>query len=327
MRTTHLIILLAIIVILIGIVVFAPSQDQNADQNDQNAFANAVNYQITGIEPGAGVMINTEKAMEQYGLSEAGWTLQESSSAAMLATIQDAVANNEPFIATVWEPHAAFSVADMRKLDDPNNIYNSPEKTRDFLEQYAPDYADAEVQSDVIATVVYDGFAEDAPAAYAFFENFNVSADTQSDWIYQYSVEENSASSTAAQYIANNRDQIEAWMPADDVALGKTELTLGMPPWPGVTVKSEVVKQILEEMGYSVSVQASDAGVVYTSLANSDIDATLAGWLPSTHADYWDEHKGSLEIAGINVTTTWLGLGVPNYVDERVQSLEDLGNM
>ena len=77
-------------------------------------------------------------------------------------------------------------------------------------------------------------------------------------------------------------------------------------------------------MGYMVDVSELDIGVVYTALANEEIDVNLAGWLPTTHAQYWDEHGDELEIAGISVTTTWLGLGVPAYVDEEIQSIEDL---
>jgi glycine betaine/proline transport system substrate-binding protein len=323
------------VVILVGVGVVALTQEnerQEQEQNDQQTessggFAEEVDYQITGIDPGAGIMQNTEEAMDAYGLGEAGWNLQESSSAAMLAAIQDAVSNQEPIIATVWEPHSVFSVADIRKLDDPQNIYNSPSTTKAFLEEHAPAWADAEVQSDVIASLVYSGFAEDAPAADTFLENFNVSADTQSEWTYRYSVEDETASSVAAQFIESNQSQVDEWMPADSTALGKDAITIGIPPWPGATVKSRVVSSILEDIGYETEIQEVDPGVLYTSLADEQIDVNLAGWLPTTHQSYWEQHGESLEIAGINVTMTWLGLGVPSYVDESIQSIEDLRNL
>ncbi len=324
--------LLVVAVIIVGAVVLSQQGGQpgaNTPEGGEGgqktqSFAESVEKTITGIGPGAGIMINTEKAMEEYGLNEAGWTLQKSSSAAMLSALQDAIDNNEPILATVWQPHAAFAVGDLRKLDDPKNIYNDPEGTRSFLEENAPAYADAEVKSDVLASVVYAGFQEDAPAAYAFFEEFQIDASVQSDWILKYSVQEKEPATIAENWIGNNRGTVEQWVPAEDVALGKEKITIGIPPWPGATVKSEVVAQLLEEIGYETEVQKVDVGVVYSGLADEQIDVNVAGWLPTTHQEYWEQYSDQMEIAGVNVTLTWLGLGVPSYVDEDIQSITDL---
>jgi glycine betaine/proline transport system substrate-binding protein len=303
------------------------NETQNQEQTESNEvqkFAEKIDHKIVGIEPGAGIMINTEKAMEEYNLAKSGWELQESSSAAMMAAFQDSVGNEEPIIATVWEPHALFAVSEIRKLEDPKKVYNDPAKTKEFLEEFAPEWADEEVASDVIASVVYKGFSEEAPAAYYFFENFTVPADTQSEWIYQLSVEDNEPEAIAEEYVQNNRDLVETWLPDEEIELGKDKIIIGIPPWPGATVKSRVVAEILQEIGYETEVKELDIGVVYTSIADKAIDVNVAGWLPSTHQDYWDEKGEQLEVAGVNVTTTWLGLGVPDYIDESIQSLEDL---
>lgn len=299
------------------------AETETTDQNGES-FGESVDWKITGIEPGAGIMINTEKAIEAYGLDKAGWQPQESSSAAMLAAIQDAIIDQKPIIATVWEPHAAFSITNIRKLEDPKNIYNDPEQTRAFLETYAPEWKDADVASDVLATVVYKGFAEDAPAAAELFKNFSVPASDQSDWIYEYSVNGTEAEAVAEAYLEEHTDDVAAWMPSEETPLGKDEIIIGIPPWPGATVKSRVIAQLLEDIGYETDIKEMDASIVYTSIADQQIDVNVAGWLPTTHADYWEKFKDDLEIAGINVTQSWLGLGVPDYVDSSIQSLEDL---
>jgi len=316
-----------LIVSLVGCA--APAENgENGDtttdtEPERESFGASVDYNIVGIEPGAGIMINTDKVMEAYNLEEAGWNLQESSSAAMLTAMQDAVENNEPIVATVWEPHAIFSIAEIRKLNDPQNIYNSPSQTKAFLEENAPDWADAQVASDVIASVVYKGFADDAPAAYEFLQNFNVDSDVQSDWIYSYSVENKEAGEVAAEYVENNSEAVSAWLP-EDAELGKEKIIIGIPPWPGATVKSRVVALLLQDLGYETEIKELDAGVVYTSVSQKDIDVNVAGWLPTTHQDYWESNKDKLEIAGINVTQTWLGLGIPDYVSRDFQSINDL---
>ncbi|MBD3359373.1 MAG: hypothetical protein GF365_01535 [Candidatus Buchananbacteria bacterium] len=320
-----------IALVIIGAVVIwlmsSGEQQQALEQQNnisKSAFAGAVDFTITGIDPGAGIMINTEKAMDKYTLEKAGWQLSASSSAAMMSALQDSVENNEPIIATVWEPHSAFAIADLRKLEDPENIYNDPQATKEFLKEFAPEYSAAEVSSDVIATVVYQGFKNDAPVAYNFFQNFNVSSDTQSNWIYQLNVQDKDPEVIADEYVDENRDLIEKWLPSQETDLGKDAITIGIPPWPGATVKSRVVAAILEEIGYQTEVKEMDSGVVYTSLADKQIDVSVAGWLPTTHQSYWEEKGDQLEIAGINITQTWLGLAVPQYVDENIKSIEDL---
>jgi len=187
------------------------------DLQGESEFGESVNYEITGIGDGAGITKNTKKALEQYGLKDQ-WSLKTSSSSAMLTAVQDSMSNEEPIIATVWKPHSAFSLdQDIRQLEDPEGVYNDAEATREFVSNNASDFATDEVlssvKSDVLATVVYQGFEDDAPAAYKMFNNFRVPASTQSDWIYQLSVEERDPEQIAEDYIDNNQDMVDSWMP------------------------------------------------------------------------------------------------------------------
>jgi glycine betaine/proline transport system substrate-binding protein len=93
----------------------------------------------------------------------------------------------------------------------------------------------------------------------------------------------------------------------------KGTIKFGLPPWPGVTVKSNVVKVILEEQGYNVELNQLDAGITYAKLADGDLDVSLAGWLPTTHEEYWTQYGNQLEMVHVNVGKTALGLAVPTY--------------
>ncbi|UUX91228.1 glycine betaine ABC transporter substrate-binding protein [Methanoplanus endosymbiosus] len=107
----------------------------------------------------------------------------------------------------------------------------------------------------------------------------------------------------------------------------KEKIALGMPNWPGVTVKTHVVKNILESEGYDVEiVTRTDPGLIYTSMAEGDdVDVLLGAWLPTTQKPYWDKYQDKLELISINVNETWLGLGVPDYVYEAgIHSIPDL---
>jgi glycine betaine/proline transport system substrate-binding protein len=301
------------------------SQSNKEDSDDGSTIGSLFSYTITGIDPGSGIMKNTETALDEYQLKEEGWILQTGSSDSMTDALLENVSLNQPIIITIWSPHAVFGVTNLRKLDDPKQIYNNPNQTRSFLEEYAPEWKDIDVASDVIASIVSTDFSENAAAAFSFLHKFNVSDTIQSDWIYEYSIEKKDPEIIAQQWIENNRELVDSWIPNKSVSLGKSSLVLGQPPWPGVTVKNQIASLILQEIGYNTSIITESAGDVYNDLINGQMDIMLAGWLPATHGDYWEGNTDKLTIAGINVYQTWLGLAIPDYVDESISSIEDLG--
>lgn len=73
------------------------------DLKDNTDFGESVDYEIIGIDGGAGIMSNTKAALEEYGLDK--WTLTESSESAMLTELKNAYDNEEPIIVPLWKPH------------------------------------------------------------------------------------------------------------------------------------------------------------------------------------------------------------------------------
>lgn len=74
--------------------------------------------QIIGIEPGAGLTDATQNSMmPEYGLDN--YELVTSSTAGMLATLDTAVAAEEPVVVTLWRPFWANSEWPMKDLEDP----------------------------------------------------------------------------------------------------------------------------------------------------------------------------------------------------------------
>ncbi|MFW5986875.1 MAG: glycine betaine ABC transporter substrate-binding protein [Methanohalophilus sp.] len=115
---------------------------------------NASNFdgQITGIEPGAGIMQNTETVMEEYNLE--GYDLYSSSTVGMATTLQDRVDNEEWIVATLWRPHWTFArMEGLRFLEDPKGIYGG---------------------SDDLIILTRTGFAEDRPEFYQLIQNFEM---------------------------------------------------------------------------------------------------------------------------------------------------------
>lgn len=157
------------------------------DLNDADV-GNSLNYTITGIEPGAGIMTATSKAIEEYELDN--WKLLESSSAAMAKVLQDAYAKQEPIVVTGWTPHWKFAEMDLKYLDDPKGVYGGEEQ---------------------IHTLVRLGLKDDKPDAYQFLDQFSwTPADMEEVMIDIFNgVDEAEA---AKKWVEANEEKVGEWI-------------------------------------------------------------------------------------------------------------------
>lgn len=254
-------------------------------------------YKIYGIDPGAGIMMATEKAIEEYNLEK--WELVESSGTAMTAALTQAYKNNEPIIVTGWTPHWKFAKYDLKYLEDPKNIYGGDEQ---------------------IHTIVRKGLKEDHPSAYAFLDKFSWEpADMESVMVEAMDSEFESA---AANWVKANGETVDSWVEGLEPADGDS-ISLAFVAWDSELASTNVVRIVLEErLGYQVEMVQLDVGPMYTSVADGDNDALVAAWLPTTHADYMDRFSEDFEDLGPNLNGTKIGLVVPSYVE--INSIEDL---
>jgi glycine betaine/proline transport system substrate-binding protein len=81
--------------------------------------------EIIGIDPGAGIMKATNRAIEDYGL---GFKVVQGSEAAMISALKKAYANEEWIAITGWTPHWKFAEYDLKFLDDPKKSYGEAEE-------------------------------------------------------------------------------------------------------------------------------------------------------------------------------------------------------
>lgn len=104
------------------------------------------------------------------------------------------------------------------------------------------------------------------------------------------------------------------------------EVRFGVPPWPGVTVKSEVAAQLLEAMGYETRQNDLAVSVILNGVAEGDLEAYLGGWYP-VQTDMVEPlvADGKVEKAAANIQGAISGLVVPRYVKEAgIESVADL---
>ncbi|MGW1890871.1 ABC transporter permease/substrate binding protein [Streptomyces sp. NPDC002004] len=109
---------------------------------------------------------------------------------------------------------------------------------------------------------------------------------------------------------------------ATNVGQGK-KITIGYIPWDEGVASTFLWKEVLEQRGFQVETKQLEAGPLYTSLAQGQVDFQTDSWLPTTHAQYWKKYGKQLDDLGTWYGPTSLELSVPSYV-KGVHSLEDL---
>jgi len=126
--------------------------DYVEEQSVSDLVANADKYdnEITGIDPGAGMMQQTETAIENDTLGISALTLLEGSGPTMTAALEQAVENQEPIVVTGWRPHWKFSRWDLRILEESEEIYGEAEN---------------------IHTIARLGLQDDKPEVYSFLKD------------------------------------------------------------------------------------------------------------------------------------------------------------
>ncbi len=107
---------------------------------------------------------------------------------------------------------------------------------------------------------------------------------------------------------------------ADDQDKGTVKLAYV--EWASTVASTNVMKAVLEQAGYDVETSSLSAAVMWQSVASGDTDAFLAGWLPTTHEDYYERLGDQVDNTGVNLDGTKLGLVVPSYVE--AESIGDL---
>ncbi|BBG30974.1 glycine betaine ABC transporter substrate-binding protein [Zymobacter palmae] len=116
--------------------------------DDLKQHADEFEGKVVGIDPGAGLMRLTKRALDQYGVN---MKLAASSDATMTAVLGEAIREHRPVVVTAWTPHWMFNRWQLKYLDDPKGAFGSDEE---------------------IDTIVRKGLRQDSPRAYCVLSHF-----------------------------------------------------------------------------------------------------------------------------------------------------------
>ncbi|WP_339172280.1 glycine betaine ABC transporter substrate-binding protein [Solibacillus sp. FSL R5-0691] len=271
---------------------------ENSTGASAASIGEQVNYTVVATEPGAGLTGLSHDVLEQYENLD-GWTLQESSTAGMLSTLDKAIRNEEPVIVTGWTPHWKFSAYDLKILEDPKGILGGAEN---------------------IQTLARKGLEQDLPDVYTVLDRFYWEPEDMEKVMYD-AQDHGDFDVAAADWIENNQDKVSEW--TKDIGQGNGEqVKIISTPWDSEFASSSVIKLALEDLGYEPEVTPVDPAIMFQSIATGEGDVTVAPWLPTTHKAFYDKHKDDIVDLGENLEGTQNGFVVPAYMD--IDSIEDL---
>ncbi len=274
----------------------ASTENTDETQEDMN-YSEEVDYTVTGIEPGAGITEAAHDTLDSYD-NLAGWELEESSTAGMLAQLDEAIKNEEPIIVTGWIPHHKFIQYDLKMLEDPEETFGKGEAAH---------------------TITRLGLEEDMPSAYEVLDAFHWELDDMQEIMYE--AQDSDVETAAADWLDDNQDKADEWTEGVE-EVDDEEIEIVSMPWEGEQASAAVIEQVLADVGYNVTVTEVDPAILFESLAGDSADATVAPALPVTQGHLYNKHKDEIDDLGTNLEGLQNGFVVPEYMD--VDSIEDL---
>ncbi len=147
-----------------------------------------VDNKVIGIDPGAGLMRASEKALKEYDLTNI--TLVDGSDATMVAALKDAISRKQPIVVTSWTPHWMWAAYKLRYLADPKGALGGEE---------------------TVNTVARKGLQKDMPDVYAVLKKFHLSLDEEQAVMLKNQASGADPEKTAAAWVQASPSIVKSW--------------------------------------------------------------------------------------------------------------------
>ncbi|MFD2236921.1 glycine betaine ABC transporter substrate-binding protein [Aureimonas populi] len=107
-------------------------------------------------------------------------------------------------------------------------------------------------------------------------------------------------------------------------AQGTGTVNLAYVEWSDTVVATNILAAVLEDEGYTVNMTPLPGAAMWQAVATGEADAHVAGWLPVTHAAYYEQLQDQVELVGVNIEGARLGWAVPAYME--IDSIQDIAD-
>ncbi|MDG5816729.1 glycine betaine ABC transporter substrate-binding protein [Chitinispirillales bacterium ANBcel5] len=159
---------------------------------DLDDEAQQFDNQIIGVEPDAGIMVVTERAMQEYELEE--FQLVEGSDDEMTSELESAIEEVQWIVVTGMYPHWMFEEFDLEWLEDPEGLFG---------------------ENEFIASVVRINLSEEMPDVYQFLDNFSLTTQELQQLMQANREPATNPYENAVQWIQQNETRVQEWIPQD----------------------------------------------------------------------------------------------------------------
>ena len=156
---------------------------------DLKSHAAEFDNKVIGIDPGAGLMRASEKAMKAYDLSN--MTLVEGSDATMTAALKDAISRKQPIVVTGWTPHWMWAAFKLKYLADPKGALGGEE---------------------TVYTVARKGLEKEKPELYGILKKFKLTLPEEQAVMLENQAKGADPAETAAAWVKANEGQVKGWL-------------------------------------------------------------------------------------------------------------------
>ena len=92
--------------------------------------------------------------------------------------------------------------------------------------------------------------------------------------------------------------------------------------WDTEQSASNIIKLVLEQKGYDVTITTVEPAIMYQSIASNQADFSVNPCLPMTQAAMYEPYANDIDDLGANFVGVQNALVVPSYV--AIDSIEDL---
>ncbi len=151
-----------------------------------------MNQVIQGIGPGAGITRLSQEIMSRYNLEAAGYEFRTGTEEDWVSAFEQGVEAENGVIVPLWQPQYLNQAYEIRRLNDPLNVFPEPDRC---------------------SLVVTQNFRDRAPSKTLDTLNrisLGVEAVTEMD--YLTNVEGLSPREAATQWMANNPEMVQSWI-------------------------------------------------------------------------------------------------------------------
>lgn len=154
-----------------------------------NNIKDKIDGKIIGIDPGAGIMKATDKAIKEYGLD---LEILEGSGATMTAMLKEAIDSKKNIVVTGWNPHWKFARWELKFLEDPKKVYGEVEH---------------------IDTIARKGFEKDMPDVANFLKNFQMTDEELGSLMGEIADSDKDALEVAKEWMNKHEELVNSWIP------------------------------------------------------------------------------------------------------------------